>query len=214
MLGWMSPKLRVLLSVFGATLLLDQLSKLWVVRSLAYQGPRLDERARAGLDALGHARGNPLEHVVIPGWLSFEHAQNPAAAMGMMLGVEHRMVFFALFTVLAVAILAGMYRALAPLDRLQSASLAFLLAGVIGNAIDRVHKGTVTDFVKVTFDAEPLRGWMVAAIGSNEWYTFNIADAAIFVGLGNYLLTMVFTRDTDGGEVGAGPPTDLGETTA
>jgi signal peptidase II len=192
----MSPKLRVLASVSLSALLLDQLSKVWVVHTLAYRGPSLDERARAGLASLGHVATHPTETVVIPGWLSFIHAQNPAAAMGLMLGVEHRQAAFAAFTLAGVALLTWMYRALAPNERLQAASIGLLLAGAIGNAIDRLHKGTVTDFISFTAAAEPLRSWMIKAIDTPTWYTFNIADSCICVGVALYAIALIVTKDS------------------
>jgi signal peptidase II len=209
----MPPKLRSLLAVLGATLLLDQASKIWTVASLAYRGPPLDARAQAGLASLGHAATNPAKLEIIPGWLAFEHSQNPAAAMGMMLGVEHRMLVFAAFTLVATVVLGMMYRALPTADRVQAASIGFLLAGTFGNAIDRLHKGTVTDFIEFTMKAEPLRTWMIHAIGTNVWYTFNVADAAIFVGVGLYLVATLFTRDTPEDEAGPSPLDTFAETT-
>jgi len=201
----MSQKLRVLLAVFLGTLGLDQASKVWTVASLAYRGPRLDERAAAGLAQLGHSPTHPVELVVFPNLLEFVHAQNPAAAMGMMLGFEYRYAVFALITVVAVGVLTTMYRALPDTDRYQAATIGFLLAGALGNAIDRAHKGTVTDMIRVIVEPEPLKSWMIAAIGTNQWYTFNIADVAIFVGVGLYLLVSLFQKDGAPTEGEAGP---------
>jgi signal peptidase II len=48
---------------------------------------------------------------------------------------------------------------------------ALLLAGIAGNLTDRVRLGHVIDFIEVH-------------IGSFQWPTFNVADAAICVGAG------------------------------
>ena len=48
--------------------------------------------------------------------------------------------------------------------------LAMVASGAAGNAIDRVHMGRVTDFV-------------VIQIASFRWPTFNVADAALVVGV-------------------------------
>ncbi|MDP2309624.1 MAG: signal peptidase II [Pseudomonadota bacterium] len=201
----MPPKLRVLLAVLVSSLLLDQGSKAWIVANLAYRGPRLDERALAGLDTFGHSLSHPAEVVVVPRLLEFVHAQNPAAAMGMMLGFEYRMLVFGLFTLVAVSVLVWMYRALPSDDRLQSAVIGLILSGALGNAIDRAHKGTVTDFIKVIVDPEPMRTWMIQALGTTEWYTFNWADAAIFVGVGLYLLGSWFQKDGETEDAGPSP---------
>lgn len=201
----MPPKLRVLLAVLVSSLLVDQGSKAWAVANLAYRGSPLDARAAAGLASLGHSASHPVEVVIVPHLLEFVHAQNPAAAMGMMLGFEYRMLVFGLFTLVAVAVLVWMYRALPDADRLQAAVIGLILSGALGNAIDRAHKGTVTDFIKVIVDPEPLRTWMIRAIGTNEWYTFNWADAAIFVGVGLYLVGSWFQKDGETEDVGRSP---------
>jgi signal peptidase II len=54
--------------------------------------------------------------------------------------------------------------------RLVSGSLGLLLGGALGNLIDRLRFGHVID-------------WVDTGLGSMRWYTFNVADAAIFVSL-------------------------------
>lgn len=53
---------------------------------------------------------------------------------------------------------------------LNAAALGLLIGGAIGNGIDRVVHGAVVDFV-------------LLHVGSVEWYVFNVADAAIVVGV-------------------------------
>jgi signal peptidase II len=57
-----------------------------------------------------------------------------------------------------------------PAARLQSFALGLVLGGAAGNAVDRAAYGAVADFVLLH-----ARGF--------EWYVFNIADAAIVVGV-------------------------------
>ena len=65
--------------------------------------------------------------------------------------------------------------------------LAFILGGAIGNLIDRStiffteHYEGVVDFIDV-------------GIGTSRWYTFNIADTAVTVGIILYLLHTLFTH--------------------
>jgi signal peptidase II len=49
-------------------------------------------------------------------------------------------------------------------------ALGLLLGGAIGNLIDRLTLGHVTD-------------WVDMGIGTWRWYTFNVADAAISIAL-------------------------------
>jgi signal peptidase II len=55
-------------------------------------------------------------------------------------------------------------------SRLLAASLALIVGGALGNAIDRVAYGAVFDFAHFH-------------VGSFSWYVFNIADAAIVAGV-------------------------------
>lgn len=56
-----------------------------------------------------------------------------------------------------------------------AAPLALVAGGALGNILDRLLSGAVTDFID-------------AHIGSAHWPTFNLADAAIVVGIGWLLL--------------------------
>ena len=58
-----------------------------------------------------------------------------------------------------------------PMSRLQAVALGLILGGAAGNAVDRARFGAVADFV-------------LLHAGNFEWYVFNIADAAIVVGVG------------------------------
>ncbi|WP_332686726.1 signal peptidase II [Bosea sp. (in: a-proteobacteria)] len=59
-------------------------------------------------------------------------------------------------------------------DRLTVASLALIIGGALGNGIDRAVYGAVVDFVHFH-------------VGSFSWYIFNVADAAIVVGVAGLL---------------------------
>jgi signal peptidase II len=55
-------------------------------------------------------------------------------------------------------------------NRLAVVSLALIIGGALGNGVDRAVYGAVVDFVHLYY-------------GSFSWYIFNIADAAIVVGV-------------------------------
>jgi signal peptidase II len=188
----MTTKLKILAFLTPAMIVLDQLSKLLTVRWLRYSGPRLEPSTWSALESLGHDKANPTEWSLIPGFLSFIHAQNPGAAMGMLVDFEHRMYVFAAFTLVAFVLLGAMWRALPDDDRFQSTTVALILAGAVGNAIDRVHKQTVTDFIRFYTEYTPavelLRRWDLP----NEYPTFNIADSCIVVGVSMYLVFYLF----------------------
>ncbi len=72
-----------------------------------------------------------------------------------------------------------------PQQRLLAASLGLLLAGAVGNLLDRIRLGYVVDFIVFTVR------------DSFRWPTFNVADAAIAVGVGLLLTDSLrgFLRD-------------------
>lgn len=205
----MSPKLKILAILTPLLILIDQLTKIWTVRTLRYSGAPLSRHTKDALEWLGHDSANPDEIDVIPGFLSFVHAQNPGAAMGIGVGYEYRMYLFGAFTIVAVVVLANMYRQLPADDRFQSATIALILSGALGNAIDRLHKQTVTDFIRMYTEWEPLKNLLEKSpLRSGEWPTYNIADAAIVVGVVLYLLYyLVVLRDQEGaaGDPGRDP---------
>lgn len=80
----------------------------------------------------------------------------------------------------AIIVFLGYWLAVAR-DRWTSASLALIVGGAVGNAIDRIAYGAVADFVHVF-------------VGSFSWYVFNVADAAIALGVIGLLLDAVGGR--------------------
>jgi signal peptidase II len=73
----------------------------------------------------------------------------------------------------AAVVLLWMWLARAS-SRLTAVSLALILGGAIGNAIDRLHWPGVMDFVLFHFETESF---------SFRWYVFNLADLAIVAGV-------------------------------
>ena len=68
-------------------------------------------------------------------------------------------------------------------DRILGA-LALLLAGIVGNVVDRARLGFVVDFIDVQF-------------GSWHYPTFNVADMAIVTGAGLLILDMFLNRNKE-----------------
>jgi signal peptidase II len=94
---------------------------------------------------------------------------NPGAAFGLNLGPQSRWIFAAL-TVIALVILARLYRATPRGDAARIFALGLVCAGAVGNLIDRVRSiFGVVDFIDI-------------GIGNSRWPTFNVADMAVSVG--------------------------------
>lgn len=109
---------------------------------------------------------------VIPGLLDLTRVHNTGAAFGMLNAAEFPFKTLVLSLVAAIA-LGGVawYAVTVPLtDRLARLGIAGVLGGAIGNLIDRASTGYVLDFVDVYR-------------GSWHFWAFNVADAAITVGV-------------------------------
>jgi signal peptidase II len=153
---------------------LDQATKIWVVQNI-----------QEGLE----------EIPVIPGWFSLVHRQNPGAAFGIFQNFEYRHWLFLVFTLVAAGVILDLFRRLPTTDKFMSATLGLILSGAVGNAIDRVHKQTVTDFLKVYTEWPPLESWLRSSFGTNEWPSFNIADSALVVGVIFYIFHQMFLEE-------------------
>lgn len=125
----LTPKLFFSLTAFAAALALDQLSKLWIVKSFRY-GERV---------------------VVVPGVLDLTHLRNPGGAFSLLASAPAvpRMAFFVVATGVAIALLVLFLRRLEPGARLAGLALGLILAGAVGNLADRLVYGTVIDMIDV-----------------------------------------------------------------
>ncbi|CAJ1176445.1 signal peptidase II [Companilactobacillus nantensis] len=104
-------------------------------------------------------------HDFIPGVLSLTHITNTGAAWSML---EGKMLFFYLVTIIAVIVLVYLFVKADKKDYLYRFSLIFLLAGTVGNAIDRFTRHFVVDMFNLDFINFPI---------------FNLADTYITVGV-------------------------------
>lgn len=124
----MTPKTKAFLAALAVSLPLDQLTKLAVVRLLAF-GDRV---------------------AVIDGFFYLTHVRNPGSAFGLFASSPepYRSIFFIGVTSIAILMILSFYRRLAPGDRLSALALGLVLGGAMGNLIDRVRLGEVVDFLR------------------------------------------------------------------
>lgn len=120
-----------------------------------------------------------VPHPVIGELLRFTLAYNPVAAMGLSVGGRSRVVFSA-FALLMLCGLAFYHRRIAGEGCTAAIALALIGGGAAGNLLDRLRSSRgVVDFIDVGF-------------GATRFWTFNVADAAVFCGA--LLLLLVLTR--------------------
>jgi len=117
---------------------------------------------------------------VIPGFFSLTRVHNTGAAFGLMnsLDFPFKAVVLALLQTAALVGLTVYVAMLAPEQRLTRTGLSFVIGGAIGNLIDRIIYGYVLDF----FDFYR-GGW--------HFWAFNVADAAINIGVALMILDML-----------------------
>lgn len=183
----MSTKARWFWPTFLVWLAIDQATKLWIYFNL-----------QEGVDVL----------TVIPGFFDLVHAENPGAAFSLLRDFEYRHVVFVTIAAAATVFVGWLYRRLPDHDRLHAFSFGLILAGAVGNGIDRVWKRTVTDFLRVYIEADPVRSTLIDWFGTYEWPSFNVADSTLLVGVVLYVLwgdDGVFAKDREAGD---GAPSD------
>lgn len=116
---------------------------------------------------------------VVEGFLHFGYAENTGIAFGQLQegGEFGRWMLAGLAALATLGVLAYFFRVRRADDRTLGAC-ALLLAGIAGNLTDRVRLGYVVDFIELH-------------LGSYQWPTFNVADAAICVGAGLLALDII-----------------------
>ncbi|ONG44078.1 signal peptidase II [Pseudoroseomonas deserti] len=99
----------------------------------------------------------------------FTMVWNRGVTFGLLAGdtLWHRLILAGI----ALAVVAFLVRWIARAEnRLTTLALGGIVGGAIGNVIDRVRFGAVVDFAD-------------AWVGDFHWYVFNLADAAIVIGV-------------------------------
>ncbi len=151
-------KLEILSATAVTLVILDQVTKALVISRL---GP------------------NGLVEV-IPGLFNIVLYRNPGAAFSVFsTGGALRTLFLIAVSIAALVIIAVLIRQ--SKDALMSFALSMIAGGAVGNLIDRVRYGYVTDFLDFY-------------VGRYHWPAFNVADSAITVGVALAIFSYYFRR--------------------
>jgi len=120
---------------------------------------------------------------IIPGLFNLTRVHNYGAAFGLMNAADFPFKTVVLSIVATVALLAlTVYASTLPVEQLLArVGLALIVGGAAGNLIDRLRAGYVVDFVDVYW-----RNW--------HFWAFNVADAAITVGVAFMILDLLDVR--------------------
>ena len=117
----------------------------------------------------------PVQTVeIIKNVLSFTYVENRGAAFGIM---QNSRIFFIIFTVILLGAIAAYTIKTKPQNKLYMISTSLIVAGGIGNFIDRVFRGFVVDMIEATFIDYPV---------------FNFADICVVIGAILFCIYIIF----------------------
>ncbi|MCX8640624.1 signal peptidase II [Gilliamella sp. B3172] len=114
-----------------------------------------------------------FETVNLLPFFSITYVRNIGAAFSIFEG--QRVMLAAIALVISAVIVYMLYRNNRS-QKLENLSLSMILGGALGNLFDRLYHGFVVDFLDVNF-------------GNWHYPTFNIADCAICVGIGLFIIS-------------------------
>jgi signal peptidase II len=109
---------------------------------------------------------------LVPGLLDLVHVENTGVAFGLFAAGSSTfgVLTLTLLGMIALALVLYYFWRTPDTNRGVLFSLALILGGAVGNLVDRVMSGSVTDFIDVY-------------VGTHHWPTFNAADSAITIGI-------------------------------
>ncbi len=136
----------------------DQASKAWAQHHLPALG-------RTGMSVIGR------RFVLI-------YAQNPGIAFSQLQDLSGGRILLSLMSLAALVLLLGYLRRVPPARSWTIAGLGLIWGGALGNMIDRIGRGSVTDFLLVNLGVWPF----------NPWPIFNVADAVLVAGVALFAL--------------------------
>lgn len=151
--------------------------KYFVFGLLAFVSIVLDQwtkvLAREHLQPLGRGRSR----VVIEGFFDLRYSENTGVAFGMLQQMPGGRIVLTLVALAAFVLVLHYLRKTEPGQLRLQVALGLVGGGAIGNLIDRIVYGKVTDFIV----------WHYRGL---EWPAFNIADAALVIGVGLMAIDM------------------------
>ncbi|MBZ4420807.1 signal peptidase II [Myxococcus sp. RHSTA-1-4] len=193
----MKASLRLLVVVAVTVLFADQVTKYLAVSRLtsALDGREGLARVTGFFSEQNLDNDPPAEdgrrrvsrpHRFIEDYWHFRYVENPGAAWGLFSNLPDgvRRAFFHVVSLAALAFIFLMYRRTAVEQRLVRVALALITGGALGNFMDRLVRGYVIDFIDWHWRNQP----------GMRWPTFNVADAAICVGVAFMLLDSLRVR--------------------
>ena len=139
-----------------AIVLLDQLTKQWIRSAFVY----------------GESRP------VIDGFFNLVYVRNDGAAWNILSGQS---IILILISIVVLVLLIIYRRSFLQEQVSHRILLGLMVGGIVGNLIDRIRFGWVTDFLDFQF-------------GTYHYPSFNVADSAICIAVGLYIITNLLQK--------------------
>lgn len=120
---------------------------------------------------------------VIPDFFDLVHVHNKGAIFGFFSSADSSFIFVLLtvFSLAALGLVVYYFVKTPVSEKFMNVSLSLILAGALGNQIDRIMRGYVIDFLDFKF-----WGW--------HWPSFNVADSCISTGAVLLIFIFFFKR--------------------
>ena len=116
--------------------------------------------------------------VLIENFLSLTHVRNYGAGFSIL---QNARLFLTVISIVAVIVLSYMLITSNRKDKVLNISYLFIISGAIGNLIDRINNGYVTDFLDFI-------------IFGYDFPVFNVADC--FITIGCFLMIIMVLKDS------------------
>ncbi len=126
-------------------------------------------------------------HPVIEGFFNLVYVRNDGAAWNILSG--HGLVLI-LISVAVLALLVIYRRSFLQEQFSHKILMGLMLGGIAGNLIDRIRFGWVTDFLDFQF-------------GTYHYPSFNVADSAICIAVGLYIITNLLQKKKEEDRAGS-----------
>ncbi len=122
---------------------------------------------------------------VVPNFFHLVHIRNKGAIFGFFSQSGNIWVFvlLTLASLAALGLVIYYFFKTPPNEKILKISLSLIIAGALGNLIDRVFRGSVIDFLDFS-----VKGW--------HWPSFNVADSCISIGALLLVFVFLFKRSS------------------
>jgi len=149
----------------------DQATKIWARAALPVQNFHDPAKTCVVPDDIVARKCNGVAVPVIDNFWDWRLSMNPGSAFGLFSSQGFARVMLSLVGIAAVVGMLWMLRKSRSDQKVLHWALALVAGGAVGNLVDRIYYGVVTDFVLWHYHAK-------------EWPVFNVADVVLVIGVG------------------------------